>query len=116
VSGVPPHLLYQHRRHHLQVHMPDNGQTVDLSSGSSSYRVALSDAVMDGVALRPIGDYQLGWLAGTVGPSTQVRDASRLLNAVAASGNAAMPFSHRRQADTPSAPHELSHCSCQDGI
>ncbi len=55
-----------------QVHTPADGETVDLSSGSSSYRVALSDAVMDAVTLRPIGDYQLGWLAGTVGPPAQV--------------------------------------------
>ena len=56
-----------------QVHTPADGETADLSPGSSSYRVALSDAVMDAITLRPIGDYQLGWLAGTVGPPAQVR-------------------------------------------
>ena len=56
----------------MQVHTPADGESVDLSPGSSSFRVALSDAVMDAVTLRSNGDYQLGWLSGIVGPPAQV--------------------------------------------
>lgn len=45
---------------------------MDASSGSSSFRLALADNLLEGLQLRPVGDYQLAWLNGSVGPTNQV--------------------------------------------
>ena len=48
---------------------------VDASSGSSSFRLPLADSLLEGLQLRPVGDYQLAWLNGSVGSVNQVGSA-----------------------------------------
>lgn len=55
------------------MHTPADGETADASSGSSSFRLALADSVLEGLKLRPVAAYQLAWLTGTVGPPNQAR-------------------------------------------
>lgn len=54
------------------MYAPAAGEVVDASSGSSSFRLALADNLLEGLQLRPVGDYQLAWLNGSVGPTNQV--------------------------------------------
>ena len=56
--------------------MPANGETADMSSGTSSFRLALTDALLAGLQLRPVAGYQLGWLSGTVSAPQEARRTS----------------------------------------
>ena len=49
-----------------QVHVAETGQAVDASSGSSSYRVSLSDELLNSLQFRSMGEYRLAWLNARV--------------------------------------------------
>ena len=49
-----------------QVHVAATGQAVDASSGSSSYRVSLSDELLNSLQFRSMGEYRLAWLNARV--------------------------------------------------
>ena len=55
-----------------QVHVAAVGQVVDVSPGSSSYRVLLSDALLQGLNLRPMGKYQLAWVDAVMASEAEV--------------------------------------------
>ena len=55
------------------VHAPCNGEAVDVSPGSSSFKVALSDALLVRTRLRAMGEYELGWVDAHLGPTQRVR-------------------------------------------
>ena len=48
------------------MHVADTGQAVDASSGSSSYRVSLSDELLNSLQFRSMGEYRLAWLNARV--------------------------------------------------
>lgn len=48
------------------VYCPDVGDTVDVSSGTNSFRIAVSDETMARVNLRNVKGYQLAWVEGRV--------------------------------------------------
>lgn len=45
-----------------QVHLALDRHPVDVSSGSSSYRIALSDRLLESLQFRKMGQYRLAWL------------------------------------------------------
>lgn len=49
-----------------QVHTAGAGESVDASSGSSSYRVALSDGLLQSLDFRSMGAYRLAWLSARI--------------------------------------------------
>ena len=51
-----------------QVHMLEGQKAADVSPGSSSYVLALSDALLSRLRPQPMGGYRLAWLHGAVGP------------------------------------------------
>lgn len=56
-----------------RVYCPDVGETVDVSSGTSSFRIAVSDEIMERVNLRTVKGYQLAWVEGRVEELEEVR-------------------------------------------
>ncbi len=52
-----------------QVHVLEGREAADVSPGSSSYALALSDALLSRLHPQPMGGYRLAWLHGTVGPA-----------------------------------------------
>lgn len=54
------------------MHTAASGQTIDASSGSSSYRVSLSEALLQQLAFRGMGAYRLAWLSARVQSSETV--------------------------------------------
>ncbi|CAL8467688.1 g7226 [Coccomyxa elongata] len=50
-----------------QVHCPGNGETVDLSAGTASFQVGLSDGLLSQLQMRQMGkEYALAWVHGVV--------------------------------------------------
>ncbi|GMH42787.1 hypothetical protein BSKO_10706 [Bryopsis sp. KO-2023] len=50
-----------------RVYCPEIGETVDVSSGTNSFRLGLGDDIMQRITLRDVKGYQLAWVEGRVG-------------------------------------------------
>eukprot|EP01018_Ginkgo_biloba_P008179 Gb_28458 [translate_table: standard] len=61
--------LKQHCLKHVcsPVYAPQIGETVDVTSDLSAYKVRLSERLMSNVLFRKLGDYELEWIDGEVG-------------------------------------------------
>lgn len=68
MEALAGHCASELREVHTRLHRPAAGEAVDASPGSSSYRLALAEEMVQRLALRPMGEYQLGWVDGVVGP------------------------------------------------
>jgi len=56
---------------HWQIYTAARGQSVDASSGSSSYRVSISDQLLKTLQFRSMDNYRLAWLNAAVNPPTE---------------------------------------------
>lgn len=70
-----------------RVHCPDVSEMVDVSSGSNSFPVVVSDAVMKRMQLRHVKEYQLGWVEGQMGEVKQVSSLDDSLQGLLSEGN-----------------------------
>eukprot|EP00249_Psilotum_nudum_P015759 c25506_g1_i1 orf=216-2441(+) len=61
--------LRQHSLKHVCPHVfaPMIGQTVDVTSDLSAYKVRLTERLMSNVLFKKLGDYELAWIDGEVG-------------------------------------------------
>lgn len=55
-----------------RVYCPEEGEFIDVSSGTNSFRIGLGDEVMQRVVLRDVKGYQLAWVEGKVDESLLV--------------------------------------------
>ncbi|KAI5055518.1 hypothetical protein GOP47_0029039 [Adiantum capillus-veneris] len=70
VHGSPEateHLKQHSLKHVPRVFTPNLGETVDVTSDLSAYKVRLTERLMSNVLFRKLGDYELAWVDGEVG-------------------------------------------------
>lgn len=70
VHGSPEateHLRQHSLKHVPHVFAPKLGETVDVTSDLSAYKVRLTERLMSNVLFRKLGDYELAWVDGEVG-------------------------------------------------
>lgn len=61
------HLKQHSLKHVPHVFAPKLGETVDVTSDLSAYKVRLTERLMSNVLFRKLGDYELAWVDGEVG-------------------------------------------------
>ncbi|MCO5581435.1 hypothetical protein L7F22_035319 [Adiantum nelumboides] len=66
-SEATEHLKQHSLKHVPHVFTPKLGETVDVTSDLSAYKVRLTERLMSDVLFRKLGDYELAWVDGEVG-------------------------------------------------
>lgn len=61
------------------VQVPAVGQRIDASTGSSAFHALLSEKLLTGLSMRPMGGYHIAWLNAVAAPPPLVSCCSLLI-------------------------------------